>query len=392
MKKIILTICGLFVFYAALFSQNRIENVLTEIENNNTTLAALRKKTDAEKLGNKTGIFLQNPEVEYGYLWGNPSAIGNRTDVSVTQSFDFPTAYKYKNQISDFKNEQVELEYLKQKKELLLNAKIILNNLVYTNALKAELENRKTLADSISAAYKRKLDVGETSILEFNKAKITALSAQKELEVIEIEQTSLLAELTALNGGKPVEFSEKSFQPLVIPGNFEQWYQEAEQKNPVLAWLKQEIEISQNREKLEKAMSLPKLQTGYMSEKTEAEHFQGVTVGVSIPLWENKNTVKYARAQTEALENVSADNRLQFYNRLKTIHAKTVALQKSVEDYSKELENFNNAELLKKALSKGEINLIEYVLELSVYYNSIDKMLEMKKEMYNSLAELNQYL
>ena len=85
-----------------------------EIEKNNTTLSALRKNTEAEKVGNKTGIYLQNPEVEFHYLWGNPSVLGNRTDISIKQTFDFPTAYRYKSQISNARNDQVELEYQKQ--------------------------------------------------------------------------------------------------------------------------------------------------------------------------------------------------------------------------------------------------------------------------------------
>ena len=115
--KQILILSGILIFAPAfLFSQNRIEEVLAEIEQNNTTLSALRKSADVEKIGNKTGLFPENPEVEFGYLWGNPSAIGTRTDVSISQAFDFPTAYKYRNDISEIKNEQVELDYEKQKK------------------------------------------------------------------------------------------------------------------------------------------------------------------------------------------------------------------------------------------------------------------------------------
>ena len=74
-----------------LSSQNTIDNVLTEVEKNNTTLSSIRKNIDADKIGNKTGLLPKNPEAEFNYLWGNPSDIGNRTDFSIKQSFDFPT-------------------------------------------------------------------------------------------------------------------------------------------------------------------------------------------------------------------------------------------------------------------------------------------------------------
>ena len=392
MKFYIIIISSLLFFNSELYSQTSIEIVLAKIEKNNSTLSALRKSANAEKIGNKSGIYLDNPEIEFNYLWGNPSAIGNRTDIRVVQTFDFPSAYKYKNQIAENKNAQTELEYLKQKKELLLQTRLVCNQLIYQNALKKEILKRFNHAESISNATKIKFDVGETNILEYNKAQLNVLNVGKELESVELERSFLLSELKRLNGGIDIEFNDDSFPVIQIPSDFEQWYLEAEQKNPVLGWLKNEIEISENREKLNRAMSLPKLQTGYMSEKTVAEHFQGVTVGVSIPLWENKNTVKYAESQTFALQSITTDNKIQFYNQLKSLHEKAIGLQKNTSDYAAKLISLNSSDLLKKAYDKGEISLIEYMLELSIYYDSVNKLLEMEKDLHNTVAQLNQFM
>jgi len=112
MKHLIIYIIA-SVFISNLYAQNSVETILSEVEKNNTSLSALRKGLDAEKIGNKTGIYIQNPEFEFHYLWGKPSELGNRTDLSITQSIDFPTAYTYHKQISNIRNEQVELEYQK---------------------------------------------------------------------------------------------------------------------------------------------------------------------------------------------------------------------------------------------------------------------------------------
>jgi len=392
MKHIIIVLISIIAFSSNLFSQNNIERILVEIEKNNTTLSALQKVAEADKIGNRTGIYFDNPEVEFNYLWGNQSAIGNRTDFSIKQTFDFPTAYKYKSQIANTRNEQVELEYQKQRKALYLQTRLICNDLVFTNALKSELSKRFDHAQSIANSYKLKYDLGETNILEFNKAQLNLLNITKEVESIEIERAALLSELIGLNGGIFIEFSSSEFQSKEIPADFEQWYLVAEKNNPILSWLKQEIDIYQNQEKLNKAMSLPKIQAGYMSEKVIGEQFQGVTLGLSIPLWENKNRVKYSVAQTVALQSIVADNKLQYYNRLKTLHTKAVGLQKNATDYRLNLQNFDNSKLLKKALDKGEITLIDYILELSIYYGSVNKLLELEKDLSRTLAELYQYL
>lgn len=392
MKKLLIILLCIISFNSDLFSQISIDSILTETEKNNTRLSALRKSVEADKIVNKTSILLQNPEIEFAYLWGKPDVIGNRTNLSITQAFDFPTAYRFKKQISDIKNQQTDLEYQKQLKALLLQTRYVCIDLVYTNALKSELSKRLIHAQSIANAYKSQFDIGETNILEYNKAQLNLLNTLKELESTEIERKVLLSELARLNGGIFIDFNDSVFQAHEIPGDFEQWYQIAEQNNPVLNWLNREIDKSRKEIKLNKAMSLPKLHAGYMSEKLVAEQFQGVTVGLSIPLWENKYTVKYAEAKTYATESMIIDNKLQFYNQLKALHTKAVGLQKSVSDYRLNLQSFNNSDLLKKALDKGEISLIDYILELSIYYESVNKLLESERELNKTLAELNQYM
>ena len=375
-----------------LIAQNTIDNVLAEVEKNNTTLSYIRKNSDAEKIGNKKGLAPQNPEVEFNYLWGNPSDMGNRTDFSVMQSFDFPTAYSYKNQISNLKNEQAELEYQKQRKEILLQTRLVCIELTYLNALKAELDDRLKNATQVGNAYKSKFNMGDASILEYNKAQVTLLNITKEAETNEIERNVLLSELERLNGGVAIGFNDSIFvQPNISP-DFEQWYAQCEQGNPVLQWIKQEIGVSQKQQQLSTAQSLPKFNAGYMSENVVGQKFQGISVGVSIPLWENKNTVKYAKAKTIAIQSMEIDAKLQFYNQMKALHSKAFSLQSSVTDYSKNLLAYTNADLLQKALDMGEISLSEYIFELSFYYESMNKLLEMEQNLNKAFAELNRYL
>lgn len=374
-----------------LFAQNTIDNVLREIEKNNTTLSAYRKSIDAEKIGNKTGLTPQNPEVEFNYLWGNPAAIGNRTDFSIKQSFDFPTAYSYKNQISNLKNDQAELEYKKRRNEIIYQTRLVCVKLTYYNALKVELRKRHTNAMIVADAYKSKYNTGDVGILEYNKAQLNLLNITTEVENNEMERNILLSELAALNGGNSINFSDSLFSTQSISINFEQWFAKSEANNPLLQWVKHEIAISEKHVKLNTALSLPKFYGGFMSEQVVGQHFQGISVGVSIPLWENKNTVNYAKAKTIAIQSMEADAKLQFYNQMKAAHLKAASLQSSANDYRQNLKAYSNADLLKKALDKGEISLSEYIFELSLYYESINKLLEMEQNLNIAFAALNRF-
>jgi hypothetical protein len=381
----------LLVIVFSLGAQNAIDTVLAEIEKNNTTLAALKKSAEAETLGNKTGIFIPNPEVEFNYLWGSPGNIGNRTDFSIKQNLDFPTAYRFKNQISDLKNEQIMLLYRKELYAVRLQAKLIYFDVVYYNALVAELTKRVAYAKQIAQSYKSKFDVGDSNVLEYNKAQLNLLNAVKTLESTEVERSVRLAELTLLNGGIPIEITESEFQPVVLPAGFDQWISQVEQQNPMLAWIKSEIEISNKQEGLSKALGLPKLQAGYMSESVVGQQYQGVTVGISVPLWENKNRVNYAKANSLALESLEADNKVQFYNHLKALYNKAAGLQQNVAGYRAGLSQYYNTSFLKTALDKGEISLINYITEFSFYYESINNLLTTERDLNRVNAELNQF-
>jgi len=62
-----------------------------------------------------------------------------------------------------------------------------------------------------------------------------------------------------------------------------------------------------------------------------------------------------------------------------------------VNEYRSGLISFDSSELSKKALDQGEISLINYLVEFSLYYESVNKLLELERDMNKTMAELNQY-
>lgn len=371
--------------------QGNIERVLTEIEKSNTTLKALRLDTDADITGNKTGIYPDNPEVEFNYLWGSPDVIGNRTDLNVSQTFDFPTAYSYRRSIYELRNQQAELAYQNSRKQLLSGAYNVCIELTYRNARKALLTERLAHAQDLAYVYNRRLETGDANILEANKAQVNLLTISKEAEMNELERVALLEELRILNGGNPIDFTDGIFPVLVIEPDFEVWYNQVEAANPEIQWLKQESVIRRKQEQLNTSLTLPQFSAGYMSERVTGEEFQGVSVGMSIPLWENRNTVKYAKAKTLAAKELEADSRLQFYNSMKALHTRVTTMLSGVNNYRSQLITLSNTDLLKKALDLGQISLSEYLFELTAYYEAADQLLETDLALNRSYAELYRY-
>jgi outer membrane protein TolC len=391
MRAITISAALVVLICSSAISQNSIDSVLSSIEKNNTTIAALRNQADAEIIKSHTGIQLQNPEFGMNYLWGNPTLIGNRTDISLLQTFDFPTSYGYKSKIADIQNGQAELKFQVEKREVLLKANLLCLDMIYRNKLMIEYKKWLINAEELASSYKAKFEAGEISILEYNKSQMNLLSAQKEYQMLELERQSCMAELIAMNGGLPVVLDDTVYPVKILPADFELWYAKAEELSPVIQWFKQENEICKMKEKLNASNSLPKISTGYMSESNPGQKFQGVSLGISIPLWENNNQVKYAKANTTAVLSQESDYKVFLRNKLKTLFDKSVLMQSTLNHYRQTLESVNSTHLLSKALNKGEISFIEYLMELNIYNTGIREYLDTEKEYHRTITDLLYY-
>lgn len=387
MKTIIIIVALLASM--SLAAQENISSILFSIEENNTKLKALKEEMKAQKLVNKTGIYLSDPDVAFGYLWGTPSNIGTRKDFSVTQTFDIPTITGMKSRLANNKNQLVELQYASERINLLLEAKQYAIDLIYYNGLKKELEIRLRHAQTIADAYKQRLDRGDASILEYNKVQLNLSTVQGEMSRVEVERNTLLSELKRLNGGIEILLEENNYSPASLPADFEEWYLSAEQKNPLLQYVKQQIEVSRKEVKLNKAMRFPKFSAGYSLEKTLGQKYQGANIGISIPLWENKNRVKQAKAGVIAAQTREQESKQQFYNRLQNLYMRANGLQQTAAGYRKSLQSLNNTDLLMKALDVGEINLLNYIVEIGLYYDTVNQTLAAERDFEKALADLS---
>jgi len=388
MKTIITTLLVLFTG-TNLNAQTNINSLLTSIEENNTTLQSLRESAEAHKLENKTGIYLENPEVGFDYLWGNPSDIGKRTDFSVMQSFDMAIITGMKSKTANKQNVLVDWQYKADRMNILLEAKQYCIDLIYYNALRKELDLRLQHARTIVNGYGDRLNSGDVSRLEYNKAQLNLSSVLGEISRIDVERNALLEQLKRLNGGKDIVLDDDRYDEVLLPPLFDDWFERTAAQNPLLAYARQEVEVSKQQVSLNRMQGLPSLSAGYMSEKVVGEQFQGLSVGISIPLWENKNRVKQAKAAVRAAESRAADSRLQFYNQLQLLYNRTAGLKVATEKYQQSLEMANSTELLKKALDAGEISLLEYMVEMGLYYDTINHVLETERDFQKAFAELS---
>ena len=361
-------------------SAQSFPTVWRSVESNNLTLKAGRQQLEADRMENRVGLAPDDPEVEFAYLWGSGAAEGDRIDVSVTQSFDFPTTYVYRSRIANLQNEQLDLEYQHQRKALLLEAGELYYEILYQNVRIEDMEHCLKFLSDVSEVYKRKLDAGSINIFEYNKVRLAELNLGQEKSHAEAEREAMLLEMKRLNGGVPIDITETEFPEMPVPADFEVWYSEVSRKYPSLLLIDKKLEETKQQEKLQKSLWAPRFLAGYMREQVPSETFQGVKVGVSVPLWHNVNAVKQTKLRNSALTLLATDEQARAYNELKSHYLMLVDLQKQIAEYHRLLETVDAVQLLNTALESGQISMVEYLFESSVYHESHERFAELLRD------------
>ncbi|MEG2156905.1 MAG: TolC family protein [Bacteroidaceae bacterium] len=389
MKRILFIITLVWVSTAK--SQLGMVEVLKQIEQNSTTLKAMREDLTAQKLSNHTGLTLKNPELEFGYLWGSPSPIGHRTDFALSQSFDFATLLGTKQKVARSRDEADELQYAVARSAYLLRAKQLCIDVLFSKEQIRLLEVRLEQMNDLLRLYDKRMTQGDANAFELNKAKQNSRLARAELLSIKAESEQVYAELRCLNGGVDLELETLSYREELLAPNFLVWQQEAERRNPMLAYLNRKAEVRQREMKLVKAEGLPSLTASYSQEKVVGERYSGIKLGVSIPLWENKNRVRQARASIVALRAQEADERIQLSTSLEALYRKAQAQKQVMDEYHAAYVENHTASLLCKAFTAGQISLIDYLRELDVYYELQTKAATSTRDYRKTLAEMKAY-
>jgi len=390
MKKYFLII--LIFSVLSLNAQNAYQSVLDQIEANSTVLSAYRSNTEAEKAENYAGSLFANPNLEAGYLFGFSENSRHRVDLKVNQEFDFPTVYSNKNKIRKLNNEVIDLEYEIQKNEIFYQVQQICTDLIFNNiCLKYHnhcLENAKAIENAVS----KKLEIGEATVLDYRNAKMNYLNVRNEYDMHILERERLIGELKTLNGGVDIVFTQDFYENDSLPDDFESWYQNVVNSNPIFVQLNLQNDVNQRNIKLAKSEWAPKLNVGYMMEKEADGGYHGPTIGLSLPFWGNARTVKAAKAKAASGEMMIENQKSLMYNDLQNIYLRVQALKRNYQEMSELLESTNTTELLTKAFEKGEKTLVEYLVEFEYQHDAELVVFKIQHEYQKSLIDLQRFV
>ncbi len=379
-----------YIFLAVPGFGQDLEDVLQAIDKNNPYLITERNYSIAKNLEYRTGLTLANPSISYGYFPGNKAAPGTKETLNIKQSFDFPTVYIHKYRKAGNQMDQMAFLQGSIRQDFLLLAKTILIEFIYLTKMDHELFFRKSMAEKLYAGFEKKMEKGTGTVVELNKARMELLKTKNALKVNEASKIRAIERITQMNGGIMVDldqlvYSEKEIIQLDSLIAF------SLNRTGKIKALGSAKAAAQSEVKIRKAQSLPSFELGYGSEEIASEAFRGARVGITIPLWEDKNRVKMAQAQVNYTSSLEESVIAEFTSEIKQDYVLAETLKANLREYKMALDNLNDHEILKKSLDSGQISGIEYFLEVAYYYQMVDQYLDIELEYQVVLARLYKY-
>lgn len=390
MRKMILLLCALTLSGAG--AQNNMADILSCIEANNPQLKAGAQMVLSQKAEVSSQNSLADPTFELEHLWGAQNAGDRKYDITVLQSFDFPSLYVQRNRVGNLKRSLYDGQQTLLRQQVLLQAKELCLRIVYLNRCIELSDKRLAAADELARLYRGKLESGDAAILDVNKIEIEQLNVTTANTRLRNELSTCLAQLRALNGGESldVELSALTYPEAVLPTSFDELKNQALQADPELQLLRQESLIADKSVALNRSGWLPKFELGYRHAYELGERFNGFAVGVSIPLFANRKKVKMAKAQALAGTFTVNNREQQALAELQSAYDEAVTLKQNHARYDL-LARQNNLGLLQKALAAGKISMVEYLVDATQLYEAFDNRLSLEYEYQLRLARLYKF-
>ena len=365
-------------------------DLLQAVERHSPGLQSAAATAHSSQIEARTGNTLPNPELEYIHSWGSSGAVGE-DEFTATQDFDFPTAYVQRTRAARAREDAAQASYRQVRMETLLQARLAVQEILYLQK-RIEVDSLR-LADAEFARQiaRVRAQAGDITSIEENRIEFQSLSARNNLTRTRMALETALTSLSSLSGlslGADVQIEP---MPLPALAPLEQVLEQAYAADPALSAARASGQAAQADRRLAVSLALPKFSAGYKYSSSDGAKFHGVVAGMSIPLFESRNTVRLARARQAEVEATTLALETNLTADLTAKYSQACRLEAMSRTYQSGGEGAEKSALLRKALQEGSLTILEYFTELDPVYRHMDEINELSYNYRSLLIELNKY-
>lgn len=388
--KYIVTI-ALCLYTFGIIANNSINNILSNIERNNTELRAYNASIASDSANISTTNNLDDPKIDFEYNFGD---IGDKWGIGISQGFDWPGSYSARNKANNSKIASLRQTYKIKRLDIILKAKLLYINIVMLNR---QIDYQQLILNNIEDLYNqytKAYNHGETSIIDINKIKIEQIATKQQLDELTSKRNSIIDKLVGLNNNEQfsdVDLTELKDYPVEELNSYEDYKIAFETNDPQYAYYASIDKAITDDVSVAKMGWLPKFELGYKYINELGDKFNGVTAGITVPIFSNRKKVASAKTQSITNDMNRQDYEVANHSRIKVQYAKAVSLRAQLNLYKDVVGDDNNFVVLRKALNGGQMSLLNYLLEMRYFLEATNKYIELEYNYHEVLAELNKY-
>ena len=365
-------------------------DLLQAVERHSPGLQSAAATARSNQIEARTGNTLPNPELEYIHSWGSSGAVGE-DEFTATQGFDFPTAYVQRTRAARAREDAAQASYRQVRMETLLQARLAVQEILYLQK-RIEVDSLR-LADAEFARQiaRVRAQAGDITSIEENRIEFQSLSARNNLTRTRMALETALTSLSSLSGlslGADVQIEP---MPLPALAPLAQVLEQAYAADPALSAARASGQAAQADRRLAVSLALPKFSAGYKYSSSDGAKFHGVIAGMSIPLFESRNTVRLARARQAEVEATTLALETNLTADLTAKYSQACRLEAMNRTYQSGGDGAGKSALLRKALQEGSLTILEYFTELDPVNRHMDEINELLYNYRSLLIELNKY-
>lgn len=372
---------------------------------NNTLVQANELAIKMQNQLKPTAIEL--PKTSINAMLGQYNTKSFDQNYSILQGFS-PFQFQAKKQLINENIKNSELKLASTKHDIIYQIRQSWNMILYWSAVNQLLQKQEEYLKVFVDAAKLRFKTGESNLLE----KTTAETKQQELAQIRKQNDGLIVRekiklKNILNLSEDFVLAENNFSPSKALYADSLYINQ----NPMLQVAMQQVEIANAFKNVEKAQRKPDFSAGYFLQSLTGNQdiegkttyyngsprFQGVNLGISIPLFGKASKARIKSSETEVL--VQQKNVEYLKNQLNSQLLQQIEEQKvnqSLIDYYIQTA-LPNAEIIgsnaQKAFQNGEIGYVEYLqgLEtvLSIQQNNLSVISQFNQNNINIQYLLN---
>lgn len=373
--------------------QTALDSLTAAVVAGNPQLETLRSKYVVDSISFSRAGLLEDPQIDFEYNFGRGS-LGDKWMLGISQSFEWPGIYTARSMATSARTMASWQEYLASLADVTLQIRLLAIDII---GLNRQIEVQQNVCDNLeelSQLYKLAFDGRQISILDINKLRIELINSRQSLESLRIELAKNIEAMQALAGDNSIDceaLAQLNVYPdedLLLIDTYIQLYRNEDPKIVACA-LSQRASKAEEREA---SLSwTPKFEIGYQYSYELGDRFNGVTAGVSIPLFSSKRRKAQSRAQTLAISSSLLTLQSENESFVRQLYGEVVSLKGQMTLYGEVLDDDSCTDLLSQALDGGQISLLTYLQELNYFIQARINYLSLETQYYRALETLSKF-